>query len=89
MRSIYNDKAQGKAVADFAFTVLGTRRMVTVHDGTAYPQQLQQAACDDFEQLGGECILQFDLSTGEDILTVLQNVAPQDPDVIYFPAVHR
>ena len=57
LRSIYNDKAQGKAVADFAFSVLGTRRMITVHDGSAYPQQLQQAACDDFEQLGGDCIL--------------------------------
>lgn len=85
LRSIYNDKAQGKAVAEFAFNVLGTRRMVTVHDGTAYPQQLQQAACDDFKALGGQCILQLDLSAGQDLLSALQAVAPQIPDVIYFP----
>jgi branched-chain amino acid transport system substrate-binding protein len=85
LRSIYNDKAQGKAVAEFAFNVLGTHRMVTVHDGTAYPEQLQQAACDSFKQLGGECILQFDLSSGIPILDELKAVAPQDPDVIYFP----
>ncbi len=85
LRVIYNDKAQGKAVAEFAFSVLGTRRMVTVHDGTAYPKQLQQAACDIFTQLGGECILQFDLSSGQDTLAALQAVAPQHPDVIYFP----
>ncbi len=85
LRSIYNDKAQGKAVAEFAFTVLGTRRMVTVHDGTAYPKQLQQAACDAFTQLGGECILQFDLSSGQDLLSAFQAVSAQHPDVLYFP----
>lgn len=85
LRSIYNDKAQGKAVAEFAFNVLGTRRMVTVHDGTAYPLQLQQAACDNFKQLGGACILQFDLSSGKDVLSALRDIAPQNPDVIYFP----
>ncbi len=85
LRSIYNDQAQGKAVAEFAFNVLGTRRMVTVHDGTAYPKQLQQAACDDFEQLGGTCILQFDLNSGQDLLGALQGVASQNPDVVYFP----
>ncbi|MGE5073520.1 MAG: branched-chain amino acid ABC transporter substrate-binding protein [Anaerolineae bacterium] len=85
LRSIYNDKAQGKAVAEFAFSVLGTHRMITVHDGTAYPKQLQQAACDDFKQLGGECILQLDLSTGQDPVAVLRSFSAQDPDVIYFP----
>src|SRR5512146_2735950 len=85
LRTIYNDKVQGKAVAEFAFTVLGTRRMVTVHDGTAYPKQLQQAACDVFQQLGGSCILQIDLSSGTDLATAFKSVAAQNPDVIYFP----
>lgn len=85
LRSIYNDKAQGKAVAEFAFNVLGTRRMITVHDGTAYPKQLQQEACDDFQRLGGECILQFDLSSGTNVGPALRLAAAKDPDVIYFP----
>ena len=59
--------------------------MVTVHDGSAYPKQLQQAACDAFKQLGGDCILQFDLSAGQDLLADLQGVASQNPDIIYFP----
>ena len=84
-RTIYNDQAQGKAVAEFAFNIVGVRRMLTIHDGTAYPKQLQQAACDDFEQLGGDCILQIDLSAGQDLLTTLKDAAAQDPDVIYFP----
>src|SRR5271157_3306481 len=36
LRTIYNDKAQGEAVASFAFNVLGMRQMVTIHDGTPY-----------------------------------------------------
>jgi len=85
LRTIYNDKAQGKAVADFAYNVLGLRRMLTVHDGTPYPKELQQAACDNFQQLGGTCVEQIDLSSGPDILTALQAAAPLNPDVIYFP----
>lgn len=85
LRSIYNDEAQGRAVAEFAFNVLGTRHMVTVHDGTAYPKQLQQAACDAFSELGGNCIFQIDMSSGGDLLTVLKATAAQNPDVIYFP----
>jgi branched-chain amino acid transport system substrate-binding protein len=84
-RAIYNDKAQGKAVAEFAFSVLGLRRMLTIHDGTPYPKELQQAACDSFSQMGGECIEQIELSAGQDILTTLQNAAPENPDVIYLP----
>lgn len=84
-RSIYNDKAQGKAVAEFAYNVLGLRRMVTFHDGTAYPKQLQQAACDSFKQMGGTCAQQVDLSSGQDITTVLKNVAALNPDVLYYP----
>ncbi len=85
LRTIYNDKAQGKAVAEFAYSVLGTRRMITIHDGTAYPKQLQQEACDDFQRLGGECILQLDLSTVTNIGTSLRIAAVDNPDVIYFP----
>src|SRR5512142_1039208 len=85
LRTIYNDKAQGKAVAEFAYNVLGTRHMITIHDGTAYPKQLQQTACDDFQRLGGECILQFDLSSGSDVGTALRIASVDNPDVIYFP----
>ena len=82
-RAIYNDKAQGKAVAEFAYNVLGLRRMLTFHDGTAYPEQLQQAACDNFEALGGKCVAQIDLTSNPDVLSDLQTA--DSPDVIYYP----
>jgi branched-chain amino acid transport system substrate-binding protein len=85
LRSIYNDKAQGKAVAEFAFNVLGTRRMVTVHDGSAYPKQLQEEACTDFQRLGGDCVLQYDLSASNNLVSALRTAAARNPDVVYFP----
>jgi branched-chain amino acid transport system substrate-binding protein len=85
LRAIYNDNAQGKAVADFAYNVLGLRRMLTIHDGTPYPKELQQAACDNFQQFGGSCVEQVDLSAGQDLMAVLQATVPLNPDVIYFP----
>ncbi len=84
-RAIYNDKAQGKAVADFAYNVLGLRHMLTIHDGTPYPKELQQSACDSFQQLGGVCVEQIDLNQGQDILTSLKSAAALNPDAIYFP----
>ena len=33
--------------------------MATIHDGTSYPEQLQAAACQSFEQFGGECTQQI------------------------------
>lgn len=85
LRAIYNDKAQGKAVADFVGNVLGMRRMLTIHDGTPYPKELQQVACDSLQQLGGDCVEQIDLSSKPDILAVLQAAVPLNPEVIYFP----
>ena len=85
LRTIYNDKVQGQSVAQFVFNVLGARTMVTLHDGTPYPQQLQEAACQSFEQLGGQCLQQIQITSGQDMLSVLQGIAGSKPDVLYYP----
>jgi len=85
LRSIYNDKAQGQAVADFIRTVLGMRTMVTIHDGTAYPEQLQQAACENFQRLGGKCVAQIEITTGQDLSEILERIVALDPEALYFP----
>ncbi len=85
LRSIYNDKVQGKAVAEFAYNILGLRTMATIHDGTAYPEQLQQTACEDFEKLGGKCIAQIEIESGQDITPVLDQIFALNPDVLYYP----
>jgi len=84
-RTIYNDKAQGKSVAEFAFIVLGLRRMVTLHDGTPYSNELQAAACENFVQMGGECVAQIQIESGLDPSTTLAWIAQLDPQVLYYP----
>lgn len=85
LRTIYNDKAQGQAVAQFAFNVLGSQRMITVQDGSPYSEQLQAAACDTFQQLGGQCVKQIQISPDEDVMPVLQSVVADKPDVLFYP----
>ncbi|MEW6404989.1 MAG: branched-chain amino acid ABC transporter substrate-binding protein [Chloroflexota bacterium] len=85
LRAIYNDKAQGKAVAEFAYNILNVRRMATIHDGTPYPEQLQAAACESFERLGGKCIAQFEVASGKDVTSTLGYLSLMNPEVLYFP----
>lgn len=85
LRTIYNDKAQGQVVAEFAFNVLGVGSMITIHDGTAYAEQLQQAACDTMTRLGGVCSRQVQIMPGQDLLPVLQEIALAAPGVLFFP----
>lgn len=85
LRAIYNDKVQGKAVAEFVFRILGLRTMVTIHDGSAYPEQLQEAACDNLERMGGDCLAQLEITSGEDMDSTLARVAVLQPDVLYYP----
>ena len=85
LRTIYNDKAQGQVVAEFAYTVLGAESMVTIHDGTPYARELQQAACDTLAQLGGVCTQQVEMRAGEDVLPILQQIALDAPDVLFYP----
>jgi branched-chain amino acid transport system substrate-binding protein len=85
LRTIYNDKVQGQAVAEFVYSVLGLRSMVTVHDGTAYPDQLQQAACENYVRLGGKCIAQIKIDAGQDLTGTLQRITSLNPDALYYP----
>jgi len=86
LRTAHNDKVQGKAVAEFAYNVLGARTMATIHDGSPYAEQLQQVACDVFAQLGGECVAQEAINVGDtDMRPVLTKIAATQPDVLYYP----
>ncbi len=86
LRTAHNDKVQGKAVAEFAYNVLGARTMATIHDGSPYAEQLQQVACDVFTELGGKCVAQEAINVGDtDMRPVLTKIAATKPDVLYYP----
>ena len=84
-RTIYNDKAQGKSVAEFAFHVLGLRSMSTLHDGTPYSKELQAAACENFEKLGGDCLGQIEFKAGQDVSAKILWLSKLHTDAVYFP----
>ncbi|MFH1184567.1 MAG: branched-chain amino acid ABC transporter substrate-binding protein [Chloroflexota bacterium] len=85
LRTIYNDRAQGQVLAEFAFSVLGAQTMITIHDGTPYARELQQTACQTLAQLGGQCTRQVEISSGADLLPILQEAALDAPDVLFYP----
>lgn len=85
LRTIYNDKSQGQAVAEFAYEALGVRTMATLHDGGPYSMELQQAACESFEQLGGECLAQMKIESGQDVQPSMEWIAALNPEVLYYP----
>lgn len=84
-RTIYNDRAQGKAVAEFAYRTLGLRTMSTIDDKTAYSLELTDAACEDFEKLGGDCIGRLRIESGQDVNPQMFWLAKLDTDLLYMP----
>ncbi|MFN3741488.1 MAG: branched-chain amino acid ABC transporter substrate-binding protein [Anaerolineales bacterium] len=84
-RTIYNDRVQGTIAADFLYNALGLRTLATLHDGSPYSDQLQQAACKAFQELGGECIAQIRIQSGGDVKGVIERLAKIKPEALYYP----
>ncbi len=86
MRTVYSDIDQGAADAKYVRDVLKAQKIVTVHDGSAYAQQLATVMADNFKKLGGTVLSQEAVSpTDVDMHPVLTRIATEKPDVIYAP----
>jgi len=86
LRTAHSDAFQGKAVAEFAYNVLGARKAATIHDGSAYAQALQQVFADNFKTLGGEIVAQEAVAKdATDMHPVLTSIAAKSPDFLYYP----
>jgi len=85
-RTAHNDLFQGKVAADFAWNELGARKVATIHDGSPYAESLQQVFADRIRELGGEVTFQGAVNVGDtDMRPILQDIASNPPDVLYFP----
>ena len=85
-RTAHNDTVQGKAVAEFAYHVLGARKAATIHDGSPYADKLQGVFVENFEQMGGTVTSQEMIDPSEtDFNPVLTSIASGEPDLIYYP----
>lgn len=86
LRTAHSDAFQGKAVAEFAYNVLGVKKAATIHDGSAYAQALQQVFADNFTSLGGEIVAQEAVAKdATDMRPVLTSVAAKAPEFLYYP----
>ena len=86
LRTAHSDAFQGKAVAEFAYNVLGARKAATLHDGSSYAQALQQVFADNFKSLGGEIVAQEAVAKdATDMKPVLTTIAAAAPDFLYYP----
>jgi len=86
LRTAHSDAFQGKAVAEFAYNVLGARKAATLHDGSSYAQALQQVFADNFTSLGGEIVAQEAVAKdATDMKPVLTTIAAAKPDFFYYP----
>jgi branched-chain amino acid transport system substrate-binding protein len=86
VRTIFSDIDQGAADAKYLFTALKAKKIVTVHDGSPYAQQLTVVTANNFTKLGGTVLSQEAIApTDVDMHPLLTRVATEKPDVVYMP----
>jgi branched-chain amino acid transport system substrate-binding protein len=89
-RTAHNDIVQGKAAAEFAYHVLGARKVATIHDGSLYANKLQGIFVENFKEMGGTVTSQEMIDPSEtDFNPVLTSIARFEPDLIYYPIFVR
>jgi branched-chain amino acid transport system substrate-binding protein len=87
LRTAHNDKVQGKAMAEFAYNVLGVRSAAAIHDGDPYTEGLARVFADEFEALGGTIVMFTAVNKGDTdmrpVLTAVSAAGP--PEFLYYP----
>jgi len=87
LRTAHNDEVQGRAMADFAYNVLGVTTAAAIHDGDPYTEGLARVFADAFEELGGTIVAFEAVNKGDtDMRPVLTTVAAAGPpEFLYYP----
>jgi branched-chain amino acid transport system substrate-binding protein len=81
-----SDRVQADKAANYLYNVLGVRRIVLMHDGGAYGQNLAIDMGTNFTNLGGSVLGDpVAITPGEtDYSAPLASIAPLEPELIYF-----
>jgi branched-chain amino acid transport system substrate-binding protein len=86
VRTVYSDLDQGKSDAGYVFNVLKARKIVTIHDGSAFAQQLAAVMAKNFTDMGGTVLsVEAIAPTDVDMHPLLTRIATEKPDVVYLP----
>lgn len=86
-RTAHNDEVQGLAMAQFVCEVLGLETAATIHDGSAYADQLAGVFRSSFEsECGGTITADEAVSVGQtDFVPLLESIGTGSPEFLYFP----
>lgn len=86
LRTAHNDKVQGRAMAEYAYNVLGVRKAAAIHDGDPYTEGLASVFRDSFTELGGEIVaFEAEAPDATNVEPLLTTVAAAGPEFIYYP----
>ncbi len=89
LRTAHNDKVQGAAMAEYAYSELGLTTAAAIHDGDPYTEGLANAFRESFEALGGTVVAFTAVNVGDtDMRPVLTSVAASEggaPEFLFFP----
>jgi branched-chain amino acid transport system substrate-binding protein len=86
VRTIFSDIDQGAADAKYLYNGLKVHKIVTIHDGSPYSQQLTVVTATSFTKLGGTVLSQEAIApTDVDMHPLLTRVAAEKPEALYFP----
>jgi branched-chain amino acid transport system substrate-binding protein len=87
LRTAHNDKIQGAVVADFATQKLKAKTAATIHDESPYSDGLAAVFRQVFEKQGGKITNNEAVQASDrDMKPVLNSIAQNKPDFIYYPA---
>src|SRR4051812_17975148 len=86
LRTIFSDLHQGAADARWLHDTLKAQRVVAVHDGNPYSQQLATVMGRNFRELGGIVAAEEAIApTDVDMHPLLTRIATLKPDAVYLP----
>src|SRR6185437_8404102 len=86
VRTVYSDISQGSSDSHYVHDVMKVQKVVTVHDGSPYAQQLAHVFAGDFTKRGGKILSQEAVApTDVDMHPLLTRIATEKPDVVYMP----
>jgi branched-chain amino acid transport system substrate-binding protein len=85
LRTFPSDAVQAQAVARFAYAELGARTLATIYYANdPYSLHIRDSVCQEFADLGGECVAERTVNRGDTIMTALLNrIGQAAPDALY------
>jgi branched-chain amino acid transport system substrate-binding protein len=83
---VLNDKEQGEQFAKFSYYNLFMQSAATIDDGGTYSEELADIFASAFEGYGGSITAQSQINIGDtDMQPVLESIAPDEPEMLYYP----